>query len=152
MDKSLTENANAVVRLDEMKIHLTATDQMTYSVKEVVTVLNRLGNAYARKRVFYDKEKKIKNIEAFVYDDSGNEIDHIKRKDFHDVSAVDGFSLYVDDRLLYYKYTPIQYPYTIEFIYDVQTSDTGIFPRWYFLPGYLTSLEKSTYSVTYNSE
>ena len=148
----LTQNANAVVRHDEMKIHLTSTTDMTYTVKKVVTVLNKLGNPYAPTRVYYDKSKKVKSLEATIFDAFGNEIEQIKRKEFKDTGVSDGFSLYIDSRQLSYDYTPTQYPYTIEFRYEVRTSDTAIFPPWYFLSGYATSVEKSVYDITYESE
>ncbi|MDC6361333.1 MULTISPECIES: DUF3857 domain-containing protein [Flavobacteriaceae] len=149
--EELMENANAVGRLDEMDIRIDAMDKMTYSAKQVVTVLNKSGDAFARTRAFYDKEKKIKKIEAVVYDASGNEIQRIKRRDFSDIAAVDGFSLYLDDRLLYYRYVPVQYPYTLEFSYEIETSDTGILPPWYFLSGYGISVEQSSYAISYLS-
>ncbi len=152
LDKGLLENANAVVRLDQMDLHIASSKEMTYTVQQAVTVLNKLGDSYARTHVFYDKESKVKNIEAFVYDKNGKELDHIKRKDFKDVSAADGFSLYIDDRLLQYRYTPVQYPYTLLFTYEIETSDTGAFPPWYFLSNYLVSVEKSRYTISYAQE
>ena len=151
LDESLTDNANAVIRLDEMIINLTATDKMSYEVKQVVTVLNRDGNRFATNRIGYDKEHKIKAVEIYIYDKFGKEIDHIKRKDFKDYSAVDGFSLYTDNRLLMHRYTPSSYPYTIAFNYSVETSDTGFFPPWYFLSNYKVSVEKSLYSISYGN-
>ncbi len=149
LDKSLTDNANAVVRLDEMKINLEATNKMSFEVRQVTTVLNSDGNSFAINRVAYDKERKIKSLDVYVYDKLGKEITHIKKKDFKDVSAADGFSLYTDDRLLINRYTPTSYPYTIAFSYTVETSDTGFFPSWYFLSGYKLSVEKSHYSIAY---
>lgn len=149
--KELMENANAVARMDVMDIHVEALDKMTYSVKQVITVFNRTGDGYASTRAMYDDEKKIKKIEATFYDAFGNKLEEIKKRDFKDVAAVDGFSLYLDNRLLYYRYVPVQYPYTVEFIYEVETSDTGFFPPWYFVSGYGISVEQSKYSVTYPS-
>ncbi len=152
LDKVLTENANAVVRLDYMDIQLASHKSMKYTVHQVVTVLNKQGRQHARTHVRYDKESKIQRIEAFVYDRTGKEIDHFKKKDFNDVSAADGFSLYVDDRALQLRYTPVQYPYTMEFKYEVETTDTAFFPPWYFLSGYMISTEKSHYAITYGSD
>ncbi len=151
LDKTLTENADAIVRLDQMEVNIVSQDQMTYSAKKVVTVLNKSGRKYARTVVGYDKETKIKKLEAFVYDKLGKEVEHIKKKDFEDVSAADGFSLYIDDRLLYYDYKPSQYPYTLEFIYEIETTDTGALRPWYFQSSYMTSIEKSRYSLKYSS-
>jgi len=149
LDPLLTKNANAIVRLDEMRINVLSNRSMNYEVQQAVTVLNKNGNQNARTRLYYDKEKKIKNIEAFVYDKHGEEIKRIKKKDFQDLSAADGFSLYRDDRLLYYRYTPTQYPYTLVFNYEVETSDTGFFPPWYFISGYKVSVEKSYFEINY---
>ena len=149
LDPVLTKDANAIVRMDEMKIEVNSHKSLTYSVKQVVTVLNKLGNGHARTQLYYDKEKKIKNIDVLIYDQLGKEIKHIKRKDFQDVSATDGFSLYNDNRLLYHRYTPIQYPYTLELTYEVETSDTGFFPPWYFISDYNVSVEQSHYEVNF---
>lgn len=149
IDESLKKNANAVVRVDEMKINLLGTNKMSYSVKQVVTVLNTDGNRFALSRVPYDKESKIKSLDVYVYNNLGKEIEHIKKKDFRDVSAADGFSLYTENRLLVNRYTPTSYPYTISFNYEVETSDTGFFPPWYFLSNYKVSVEKSYYEINY---
>jgi len=148
----LTKNANTIVRLDEMRIDVMSNHSMKYEVKQAVTVLNKMGDRYAISKLHYDKEKKIKSIEALVYDQFGKEIRRIKRKDFKDISAADGFSLYNDDRILYYRYTPIQYPYTIEFNYEVETSDTGFFPPWYFISDYQVSVERSHYEINFANE
>ncbi len=152
LDKHLTNNANAVVRLDEMKINVSASNKMTYTVRQIITVLKKEGDRFAVKRVGYDKEHKIKAINLYIYNQLGGEVDHIKKKDFKDVSAVDGFSLYTDNRLLYHRYTPTSYPYTIDFEYSVESSDTGFFPPWNFLSGYKASVEKSHYSIAYANE
>jgi len=149
LDEVLTKNANAVVRLDKMEIEVHSKKEMVVKNKQIVTVLNKLGNRHARTALGYDSSKKIKSIEIIVYDKLGSQIEKIKKKDFSDVSAVDGFSLYSDYRQLFYNYTPINYPYTIEFNYEYVTPDTGNIPSWYFLGGFMASVEKSHYSITY---
>jgi len=68
------------------------------------------------------------------------------------LGTADGFSLYIDNRALRLNYTPVQYPYTMEFNYEIETSDTAFFPPWYFLGGYRASVEKSYYAISYASE
>lgn len=150
--ETLLANANAVVRLDKMVINVDAVDKMEYDVEQAITVLNNKGDSFSRFRVPFDNETKIKSLDVFVYDGSGEEIEHIKKKDFQDLSAADGFSLYTDNRLLYHKYTPTSYPYTIALSYSVATSDTAFFPPWYFLSDYLVSVEKSHYEISYATE
>ena len=150
--KKLTENANAIARLDEMAITVASHKKLSYSVRQVVTVLNKNGDKYAKTHVFYDGEKTISKLEAYVYDKLGHKVQHIKRKDFQDKNAADGFSLYRDDRILQYRFTPTQYPYTLELSYEVETSDTGVFPSWYFISGSHLSVEKSRFSISYASK
>ena len=124
---------------------------MTYKGKVVTTVLNKQGNKRAFNRLYYDRHRKIKNAEVIVYDRMGKEINKYSKRKFSDASAVDGFSLYLDDRVLYHKYVPIGYPYTISFTYEIETSDTGVIPSWYFLGSYGESVEKSRYRIKYHS-
>ena len=146
---SLKENANAVVRLDQMDIIITSQRDMTLKAQRVVTVLNEKGlgdiNAYQH----YDKTTGVKSIEAIVYDMLGNEIKKIKRKDFKDQSAVSGSTLFSDNRVLYLDYTPISYPFTIAYTSEVETSNTAFIPRWYFLSDYNLSVEKCILNISY---
>jgi len=48
IDKTLTANADAVIRLDHMNIQLKSHKLMTYTVRQVVTVLNKQGRQHAR--------------------------------------------------------------------------------------------------------
>ena len=80
LDKQLTDNANAIVRLDDMKVELHSSRDMTINSKLILTVLNKMGNDHVRNSIGYDKDKRIRNLEIIVYDVSGNPIEHIKKK------------------------------------------------------------------------
>ena len=97
---SLKENANAVVRLDQMDINIASQRSMNIKTQRVVTVLNEKGLGNIDAYQHYDKSLSVKNIEAVVYDISGKEIKKIKRKDFKDNSAVSGSTLFSDSRVL----------------------------------------------------
>ncbi|MHC0446882.1 DUF3857 domain-containing protein [Flavobacterium sp. 3-218] len=146
---SLTQNANAVLRLDQMDIVIASQRSMAIKTQRIVSVFNEKGlrdiDAYSH----YDKTTSVKTIEAVVYDALGNEIKKIKRKDFRDQSAVSGSTLFSDNRILYLDYTPISYPFTIAFTSEVETSNTAFIPKWYFIGGYNLSVEKCILNVTY---
>ena len=150
--EKLRFNVDAVIRNNEVSIQVLAVDQMVYQITKVVTVFNASGNAFADARIRYDNEVKVKNVETVIYNQFGGEIETIKKRDFKDIAAADGFSLYRDDRVLYADFDPSQYPYTMKFIYEVETSDTGAMPQWYFVPGYGVSVEKSTYKISCSSK
>ncbi|QWX84177.1 DUF3857 domain-containing protein [Cellulophaga sp. HaHaR_3_176] len=152
IDKKLTENANAVVRLDDVTVTINSIKEMVVTERRVVTVLNKLGNSSVHAREWYNDSEKIKNIQALVYDRFGKEIDKIKEKDFKDVSAVSGGTLYSDSRVKYLDYTPVGYPYTIEFNVETITSNTGAVPGFYFLDNFLVSSEQSKYIINFPSQ
>ena len=146
---SLKENANAVVRLDQMDITIASQRSMNIKTQRVVTVLNEKGLGNIDAYQHYDKSLSVKNIEAVVYDISGKEIKKIKRKDFKDNSAVSGSTLFSDSRVLYLDYTPISYPFTIAYTSEIETSSTAFIPRWCFLGDYNVSVEKCILNVSF---
>jgi hypothetical protein len=149
---SLKENANAVVRLDQMDINIASQRSMNIKTQRVVTVLNEKGLGNIDAYQHYDKSLSLKNIEAVVYDISGKEIKKIKRKDFKDNSAVSGSTLFSDSRVLYLDYTPISYPFTIVYTSEIETSSTAFIPRWYFLGDYNVSVEKCILNVSFPND
>ena len=149
---SLKQNANAVVRLDQIDIMIASQRSMNIKTQRVVTVLNEKGLSHIDAYQHYDKTTSISSIEAVVYDAAGNEIKKIKRKDFKDQSAVSGSTLFSDSRVVFLSYTPILYPFTIAYSCETETSNTAFIPRWYFLGGYNVSVEKCVLNVSYPSD
>lgn len=146
--QELTKNANAVVRLDEKTVTINATDDMEVSEKRIVTVLNENGLNKIGAVVGYDNSTSVKDLEARVYDKFGNRIKKIRERDFQDVSAVDGVTMYSDSRIKYMDYTPVTYPFTVEFTSTVHYKTTANLPR--FSPiNYFTGVQKSKYQITY---
>lgn len=149
---SLKQNANAVVRLDQTDITILSQRSMNTKNHRVVTVFNEKGFDDIDAYEFYDKSTSIKNIEAIIYDAFGKEIKKIKRKDFKDQSVVGGGTLFSDNRYIFLDYTPVSYPFTIEFNSEVQTSSTAFIPRWMPLKSYGISVEKSFLNVIYPAD
>ncbi|WP_222983337.1 DUF3857 domain-containing transglutaminase family protein [Flagellimonas meishanensis] len=150
--QELLQNADAVVRNDEMRVVILRQDLMEVSTRRVVTVLNGQGDRFVKAYMFYDNNDKINTLEARVFDKTGKEIKKIRQKDFFDQSAVSGGTLYSDTRILYLRYTPTHYPYTVEFTRVYTTSNTAFSPSWNFLDGYRVSTQQSkfTYRVDCN--
>ncbi len=146
---SLKENANAVIRLNQIDIIIATQRSMTVKTKRIVTVLNEKGLSAIDAVESYDKRTTVSNIEATVFDASGKEIKKIKKRDFRDQSAVDGGTLFSDNRFLFLDYTPIQYPFTVVYDSEVETSTTAFIPQWFPLTNYFLSVEKSVLNVTY---
>lgn len=143
----LAEGADAVVRLDQMKVNIRERDQMEVEAVRVVTVLNEEGQKFVHAYCGYDDETKIEGLSAVVFDANGKELEKFKERDFLDHSASGSGTLYSDSRVKYLRYAPISYPYTVLFKKSYETSDTAFIPNWYFLDGYNISTEKSSYAL-----
>ncbi|PVX46361.1 uncharacterized protein DUF3858 [Flavobacterium sp. 103] len=151
LSDSLKENANAVVRLNQIDIVIASQRSMNIKNKRVVTVLNENGLGAIEAYENYDKSSPVKSILATVYDVSGKEIKKIKKGDFRDVSAVSGSTLFSESRYIYLDYTPIQYPFTVVFESETETSNTAFIPQWMPLNDYAVSIEKSILNISYPS-
>lgn len=146
---SLKQNANAVVRLNQIDIVISSQRNMKINKKRVITILNEKGQSSIDAQENYDKRRTVESIQATVLDAFGNEIKKIKRKDFRDQSSVSGGALFSDDRYIYLDYTPIQYPFTVVYESEMATSTTAFIPQWFPLTDHFLSVEKSVLNVSY---
>jgi len=146
----LKKNANAVLRMDNTKIEVSSIKNLKHTYLRVITILNKKGDNHLDAYVSYDDEVNVKKLKATVYNKFGKEIRKFKKGDFKDVAAVSSISLYEDSRVKYLEYTPIDYPYTVEFYYETETTNTAGIPFWRPLEGYLISTEKSIFEVVYD--
>lgn len=151
LNKELTNNANAIVRLNDVKINILSYDKMIVKKHRVVTVLNKKGERYIGAQLSYDKTVNIKKLEAIVYNLLGDEIKKFKKKDFEDVSAYDGISIFNDNRNKYINYTATKYPYTVEYFEETVQSTTAFIRQWYPLEDYYVSTESSSIEVNNSS-
>ncbi|WP_232226269.1 DUF3857 domain-containing protein [Flavobacterium sp. ACAM 123] len=144
---SLKENANAIVRLNQIDITISSQRSMIIHTKRVITVLNEKGLSAIDAIENYNKKITVREIEAYVYDRFGNEIKRVKRKDFKDQSAVGSSTLFSESRYLYLDYTPTQYPFTVVYESKLETSNTAFIPQWYPVSNFFVSVEKSVLNV-----
>ena len=148
----LKDNANAVVRLEQTSINVVSQKRMIVKQKRVVTILNEYGLSSIDALDYYDKNRKIIKIQAKVLDEFGKLIKTILRADFKDVSVGDGFSIFTDNRMLYLDYTPINYPFTIVYDSEIETSNTAFIPTWSPVDRYFLSTEKTILKFSYPME
>jgi len=141
----LKEKANAVIRKEQITIEILGVNKMNIKREIIVTVLNDAGNKHTRAYDFYDNTIKIKNQEAYIYDKFGKEIKHFKRSDFSDRSALSSNDIYTDNRYKYLNYTPTQYPYTLRYTSEIETTETAFVNPWKPISSYYVSVQSSKY-------
>jgi len=149
---SLYEGANSVVKENDCRVTIHSQKSFTLKSRRVVLVLNEKGLRNLDVSVHYDKTVKVKNIEAKLYNALGKEMKTFRKKDFRDVSVADGFSVFTDSRMIYLDFTPVQYPFILEFIHETESGNTAFIPTWYPLRNSYESVMKDTYSISYPSD
>ena len=116
---SLKEDANSVVRFNAENYEVRGPGKVIYKTHSVVTILNEKGEDEARVALFY--HKKYSNISSFemrVYDANGSLIKKFHKSDLYEHAAEDDVSLLTDDRELEMAYTVVNFPTTVEIIYE----------------------------------
>ena len=149
LEPELTKKANSILLREDMQIDIPDQKTIIFKNHRTVMVLNKAGIADVQAYVGYDESRKVKSVEAVVYDALGKEIEKFRKKDFLDMSAVDGGTLYSDDRVLLMNYTPRSYPFTIEFTYEVQSDNTAFIPAWYLHTSDYCSIGNRTLEIRY---
>jgi transglutaminase-like putative cysteine protease len=149
---NLKENANSIIRFQEINVAIVSQKLQNVTTKKVITVFNNAGISNVDAREYYSKSNKIKSIEARVYNALGLEIKKISKSDFKDQSVFDGFSILSDNRILFMDYTPTEYPFTIVYKCEEETTNTAFIPSWNPVDDFYESVEKSKFTITYPSD
>ncbi|MEM6634139.1 MAG: DUF3857 domain-containing protein, partial [Bacteroidota bacterium] len=118
------------VLVDERILHIKSPAVASYTHHKRVKILNAKGDGFGQFVISYDKEfQKLKDISFSVYDEDGNPLKKMKRKDLNDVSLVSGD---IEDlRAKYVEYTPQTYPYIVEYAYTMELKGLMSLPRWF---------------------
>ena len=95
---SLKQNANAVIRLNQIDITISSQRKMKIYTKRVVTVFNERGQYAINANENYEKSSSVNSIEAIVYNGFGKEIKKIRRSDFKDQTATGDGTMFSDSR------------------------------------------------------
>lgn len=147
----LTLDVNAIVRKYDTQIWLHDYNDMTVKNKTVITVFNQKVMEQLNFYVSYDNYETVKDYYAIIYNEAGEKVKTLKKRDFLDISAT-GSNLYSDDRAILLNFTPTFYPYTIEFFYEKRTSSTAFVPGFYPYPYSNMSVEESSYTLLNEKE
>ncbi|MDO3628142.1 DUF3857 domain-containing protein [Mucilaginibacter sp. BT774] len=146
--KDLLPYASAIVRNDERTIEIKDLDNVTCHVKKAVTVLNKNGDDIAHMAIFYNKSISVKYIKGVAYDEFGKMIAKFGERDFSDEATGDRGTLFQDYRVKHYIPSITQYPYTIEYEYELKHKQTLDIEDWEPLNESNMAVEKSSYKLT----
>ncbi|MFI8378585.1 DUF3857 domain-containing protein [Leeuwenhoekiella sp. NPDC079379] len=152
VDSALSQGADSVIIHEEITLDLSEEGTLKTSVYRVVTVYNKAGLSDVKAYASYNNNSKVSKIEAVIYDLLGNEKQKIKKRDFKDVSAVSGGTLYADSRIMYLDYTATSYPYTVSFVSETESKTTAFLREWMPVSRYESGTQYSQFTVIHNPE
>jgi transglutaminase-like putative cysteine protease len=148
--EDLKQNANVVYRHHEAVFKIYSRSRATYYVHQVITILNEKGKSFASEVVYYDKLRKVKDINGFVYNSQGEVVKKLKNNTIYDQSAFDG--MYGDARLKSLDLSYSTYPYTVDIEYEVEYKFLYSIPTFALLHGQSTSVEKAVYALHFSPD
>ncbi len=152
ISEDLKKGMYAVVRDYDSKFYINSRNSSSHHVKKIITILNGKAKSYATLSLHYDKQTKIENLKATVYDAQGNVVRKLKASDIIDQSAISNFSLYEDSRLKHFDLAQSSYPYTIEYEYIITMRYLYALPSFYLYTDDEISTEQSSYSIYFPKE
>ena len=149
---ALLKNANAVLRLEELRFEINSTQETILKNHYVLTIMNEKGDEFAGFSEYYDKHREIVSVEGILYDANGKQIKKIRKKDTEDLSGVSGGTLMDDNRIRRHNFYYKVYPYTIEYTIEISNKSTLFFPAWSPQPDEAISVEHSSMSISAPSD
>lgn len=144
----LKENAQSVIRYASSEVYITDINKATHKIIRAITVLNKNGLEDANFEEYYDKYRSVSSIRGRVFNEHGELIKKIASEDIKDFSAIAGFSVYEDNRIKYIDPGIRQYPFTVEYSYEIGFNGLLNYPSWYPVENYNIAVEKSLCKVT----
>lgn len=147
----LKKNANLVIRKDLTTLQINSVDEIRYQYQKVRTVMNKDGKDQATPVIAYQKGDQISDVKVTIYDEAGKKIKSYSKSDFGDFANTPDGIFYSDDRFMSLPYTPTQYPYTIEFSYQLKDQNTVFIPDFVPFSTTNTSVESRELRIINNS-
>ncbi len=144
----LTQQANVVFREYYEATNLTNPLKSVNSVRCVATILREDGKRWSRCVVHYsDKNQKITRFKGNLYDAAGKFVRKVKSSEIQDIATDDGMSIATDSRAKIAELMYGQYPFTVEYEYEVE--GRGAFPleRWTAQPLPSVSVEEAAFEL-----
>ena len=143
----LLKDAKAVVRNEEIEVDIKSNGKLVQTVTYAITILNKNGKSRSYFMHPYDKHMKVSGIKARLYDGSGNEIKKQGGFKILDYAMISEGSTYDDDRIKAIDPEQYDYPFTIEYTYEVIFSGVLQYPGWYPVKDFNVAVEKSKYKL-----
>jgi transglutaminase-like putative cysteine protease len=150
--KALLKDAKAVVRNEDIRVEIKSSGKLVENVTYAITILNKNGKSNSVFIHPYDKNMKVSGIKAQMYDESGRQIKKQGGFDVLDYAMIPDGTTYADHRIKAIDPEHYEYPFTIEYIYEVTFNDVIQYPDWNPVNEFNVAVEKSKFTLVISKE
>jgi len=150
--KQLLTDAKAVVRNEEITVEIRTDEEIFEKVTYAITILNKNAEMNALFMQPYTPDMKLRNIKAKLYDKFGAEIKKKGGFDIKDYAMIPGGTTYADYRIKAISPEHFDYPFTIEYSYEMEYSNVIQFPGWHPVKDFNIAIENSTYILIVSNQ
>lgn len=149
INSGLKAESRSVIRYYDTQLEISSPSDAVLTVNYAITILNKNGLEDAYLEVGYDKHMKVKKISGKIYDEDGIRIKNLANSDILDISAISGYTIFDDTRKKVYDPEVLNFPFTVEYSFEIQLKGYINLPRWYTYPDYDISIENSSFTLRY---
>lgn len=146
------ENANTIKISDFQTVEYKNYNKVTISNKYVVLVLNEAGFNSIDLSENYNKSNRIKNLNVTIYNSFGGKTKQFVKADFKDRSLLDDSTMFSDSRILYLDYTPVTYPFILEYECVAESVNTAFLKAWSPISNLHETVLEATLEIIKNPE
>lgn len=127
---NLLIDAKSILREKNISFEVLSRKKAYETVSYAVTIFNKEEREKGVLVLYYDKFKKLDDLEGYIYDANGKEIRELESSEIKDYSTTGSYTLYTDSRVkvaeLYYD----TYPYTVEYKFKFYYKGYLDWPEW----------------------
>jgi hypothetical protein len=145
---SLKENAHCVIREYSKILELQSVNNGVERIKKVITILDKEGEDQAYLAIHYDENSTVSIKQITLFAGDGKRIRIVKLSEIADGPAYSQ-SLYADDRLKFFKPTYAEYPYSIEYNYERNSTNLISYGCWRPIDDYNISVQHAKLTIAY---
>jgi hypothetical protein len=143
----LLENAGSVIRNSEITFSVKSKSKAELTRKYAITIFHESHLKNATFREFYDRFSKIHSIRITIYNKNGTEIKSIPKSEILDLTGFTDNALFADIRQKVWDPDYREYPFTVEYTYQVSFNGLLSFPTYALLTDYDVSCVKGKFVV-----
>lgn len=149
IDSSLRKGANAICREYSLEFELKNDGKAIERVHKVITILNKNGDDFSELVIPYDKSTKVSSLSGRLYNALGMSDLKLKNNAIQDLNYTSAGAIYDDLRVKRADFSSNNYPYTVEYEYEIEYNGLIGYPEWRPLDDYRLSVENSSFMISY---